>query len=220
MSKTLLFTTSYCPDNDVWEKRLYEWYNYFSSSSLVYDKLLILDDSSPILPAWNNVLNITEPFNNEPVEKNLLIRFKTHLGRPSMLNYPGWFRSFSFAAKYAIKFNYSKIIHIESDAYIVSEKLFNYVNNLNKGWVSLWCNLYKFPETAIQIICKDQIANYYNITQLPYEKYFINSPIENMIPFTLIEKQFIGDRYFEYQNYIPKNADYSCQSLVPTNNLK
>lgn len=211
MSKTLLFTTSYCTDDNTWKERIFNWYKYFSSSSLIYDKLLILDDSSPILPVWKDVHNIVSPFTKEPREKNLLISLRPHLGRPGVLDYPGWFRSFSFAAKYAVKFNYSKVIHIESDAYFISKRLFLYTNSLQKGWVSLWCSLYQFPETAIQIICEDQLLNFYKTTQLNYNSYFKNKAIEECLPFTSIAKEYKGDRYNEYREDIPVDADFACQ---------
>jgi hypothetical protein len=213
MHKTLLFTTSYCTDLPAWDRRIYKWYKYFSSSPLYYDKLLILDDKSPLLPNWENIHNITKPFSEEPTEKNLLISFQSHLGRLGMLDYPGWYRSYSFAARYAKKFNYKKVIHIESDSYLISNKIFDYFNKTESGWSSLWCKRYNFPENALQIICKDQIDNFYKTTLHPYN-FFKNKVIEIYIPFTHINKNFIGDRYHEYRDDIPIDADFASQVKI------
>lgn len=211
MSKTLLFATSYCKTLQEWDERIYKWFTYFSNSSLQYSKLLIIDDGSPVLPTYNLLPCVSDKFTIEPEHKNFIYCFKDNLGRPAHLDYPGWFRGFSFAAKYAYKFNYDKIIHVESDAYILSKKLIEDFNNKTSGWAALWCHRHQFPETAIQIICKDQIANYFAVTQLPYGKYFKDRTIETCLPFTSIDRNYIGDRYQEYRDDIPANADYACQ---------
>ena len=211
MCKTLLFTTSYCNTLQEWDERLYKWLKYFTKSSLYFNKLLILDDSSPVHPEWEDCRVIEDYFTEEPADMSYIFKFKDNLGRPAHLDYPGWFRSFSFAARYAYKFGYEKIIHIESDAYILSNKIINFFNNQAAGWVAFYCNRHQFPETALQIICKDQINNFYYTTQLPYSTYFKNKTIETCLPFTHIERSFKGDRYHEYQDDIPFNADYACQ---------
>lgn len=211
MSKTLLFTTSFCSSIEEWNERVFKWFNYFTKSTLHYNKLLIVDDGSSILPEWNEVELIDKPFIDEPLSKSFIFHFNKNLGRPAHLDYPGWFRSFNFAARYALKFNYDKVIHIESDAYLLSERIFNYFNNTQTGWNTLWCHKHHFPETAIQLICKDQIIKYYQITQLSYDKFFKNFTIETQLPFTHINKTFIGDRYHEYTDIIPQTADYACQ---------
>ena len=129
MSKTLLFTTSFCSSIEEWNERVFKWFNYFTKSTLHYNKLLIVDDGSSILPEWNEVELIDKPFIDEPLSKSFIFHFNKNLGRPAHLDYPGWFRSFNFAARYALKFNYDKVIHIESDAYLLSERIFNYFNN-------------------------------------------------------------------------------------------
>jgi hypothetical protein len=211
MCKTLLFTTSYCTSNLEWEERIHKWYNYYINSQLFFNKLLIIDDGSPVVPDWSNCRVVTEKFNEEPQDTSFIFKFSNNLGRPAHLDYPGWFRSFSFAAKYAYKFNYDKVIHIESDAYILSKSLIKDFNEASQGWWSMWCNRHNFPETAIQIICKDQIKNYYMVTQHDYGIFFKNKTIETCLPFTSIKRNYRGDRYHEYTTNIPVDADFACQ---------
>jgi len=179
----------------------------------LFSQCLIVDDASPCLPEWNDLSMLDKTTNEDYIaaQKNILRTFPTHLGRPSTWNYPGWFRSYGFAAKYAKKFNFKKVIHIESDAYLLSQRLFDYINQLDKGWSSLWSNRYNFPETAIQIICEDQINSYFNFSTKPYNSTYINNPIEVITPFTNINKRFIGDRYSEFRADIPSDADFCCQ---------
>ena len=105
------------------------------------------------------------------------------------------------------KNKYDKIIHIESDAYVLSNRLFSYLNDINSGWVALYSQKYKFPESAIQIINKDE---FYRIDNMP-EMHDFKKIAEFAIPYTRLEKSFTGDRYGE-DGKLPKyEIDYVCQ---------
>ena len=54
----------------------------------------------------------------QPQAQAVLFHFKNNLGRPSVYDYPGWFRSFTFVATYAQAYQFEKIVHIESDPYL------------------------------------------------------------------------------------------------------
>lgn len=213
MNKTLLFCTSFATTNEQWEYRYKKWLDFYSKISLEKSQLLMIDDGSPILPEWPNLKIYKEPIlPTEGNEKCVLFHFNNQLGREGILNYPGWYRSFTFAATWAKVLNFNKIIHIESDTFVLSEALISYINNLSTGWTSLYCQSQNFPETCIQIICEDQIKKFLKFGRHDYEINFRNKPIELLIPFTNIEKNFIGDRYGEMQNLnsLPKSVDYAA----------
>jgi hypothetical protein len=64
----------------------------------------------------------------------LMFTFPEQLGRSSMFCYPGWWRSFTYAVKIAQLYGFDKIIHIESDAYVCSQRLSDYIHSINCGW--------------------------------------------------------------------------------------
>jgi len=214
--KTLLFCTSYIEDVDIWTNRYLKWINAHLVGELINDQLIIIDDGSDRIPTSNkyNIININN--DNDYFVKNKtkselnIFKFKKKLGRLEVLNYPGWYRSFKFAINYAKMNNFEKIIHIESDAFIYSERMRNYVNNLNSGWTVFWCPRWNFPETCIQVICNDQIDTAINFFNINYSEY-INKRIEELLPFTNINQSFIGDRYCEFLLEIPINVDYASQ---------
>jgi hypothetical protein len=216
---TLLFCTSFSDSLDVWNKRYRRWVNYYNSSKLNFDQCLIVDDASSCLPDWSDVKTITKLQNHEQAltDKNVLVTFNSHLGRPSTWNYPGWYRSYGFAAKYAVKFNFKKVIHVESDAFLLSDKIFKYINELDRGWTSFWSERYNFPETAIQVICEDQLNSFFWFSTQNYNQTHINKPIEKITPFTNINRDFKGDRYSEFMTSLPPNSDYCCQYLANWN---
>ena len=213
MNKTLLFCTSFSSTKEEWEYRYKKWLDFFKKSTIEKAQILIIDDGSPVLPNWTNLKIYNESDN--PSTGNgecVLFHFNKQLGRHEILNYPGWYRSFSFAATWAKTLNFNKIIHIESDTFVLSQKLITYINTLSSGWTSLYCPSQNFPETCIQIICEDQIKKFLKFSRHDYDINFRDKPIELFIPFTNIEKSFIGDRYGEIEglNALPSGIDYAA----------
>jgi len=195
--KTLLFCTGFAQTPDIWETKYKTWFDYYTSSKLQFDKVLIIDDCSGSQPKF--------------LPPESFETFNTRLGRPSILDYPGWYRSFLRAIKHAKENGFTRIVHIEADAYILSDRMIDFVNSIDIGWNAFWCFRHNFPESSLQIICKDQFESYEALANKSYSEY-VGKVIENLIPFTGVHKNFTGDRYGDYQESIPANADYSCQT--------
>lgn len=212
-NKTLLFTTSYSDNLEGLLKRPIKWFNFHSKIGLNFNKLLIIDDGSPEIPIIQDLSVIDPTYENESENRLCFVPLKPHLGRGTQTNhdYPGWYRSFSYAGQYAKKFGYNKIIHIESDAYLTSKRIVTHFNELNSGWHSFWCARHNFPETAIQVICEDNLEKFFRVTSFPYSL-FRGYAIETLLPFSNVERGFIGDRYGEYLDNPPSNCDYVCQA--------
>lgn len=162
-------------------------------------ELFIIDDGSPNTMfdhrvAIFNALELPDTLKS----KVNLIHFKDHLGRLSISDYPGWWRSFSFSIKLAEKYGFDKMIHIESDFYIVSRKMFDYIQKLSVGWTAFYSRYYDFAETAIQVICRDSFDSFNKIyCTATHQDYRFSEIAEYVIPFTNIEKNFYGDRFGE-----------------------
>lgn len=195
--KTLVFCTSYASDNDTWENRYHSWVKHHNSIGLNMDLMLLSDDGSPCDPEfdYSNIMMLVHPGN---------------LGRPDSLDYPGWYRSFAGAIEFGVKNNFEKIIHIESDARILSPRLIKSINEQTLGWRTFWCPTHHMPESAIQVIGLDQIKNAYEQTREPYET-FKGFAAERYLKFTEVDMTFKGDRYGEFQSFIPEDADYATQ---------
>jgi hypothetical protein len=128
-----------------------------------------------------------------------MFSFDSHLGRPSPELYPGWWRSFTHSLILAEKYHFNKIIHIESDFYILSDRLREYIGNIRTGWVSLYSSAHNFPETAIQVICKDSFPSLRSVLDLACQYQFdFTQEAELIMPFTSVNKDFIGDRVGEF----------------------
>src|SRR5258708_4194171 len=198
--KSFIFCTSCMrPDIEFHQMRRYQrWINYYRSlmNELNADKLFLIDDGGTYdAPSLNVLYDFLPDKLTEPVN---VYRFNDNLGRNSNIDYPGWWRSFLFSYEIAKKYSYDKIIHIESDFFILSPKLKEFVRNTSHGWNCLYSQHFDFPESALQVICQD---SYHLLDKLQTttreNSYKAIDCAEKMIPFTNIEKTFIGDRIGE-----------------------
>jgi len=209
--KTLLFCTSYAGDPQTWDARYRRWLDFFSKSPVAKDQILIVDDGSPKLPSWRGLKVLRELPDRQPAEKAVLYHFDDNLGRSHVVDYPGWFRSFTFAAVYARKYGFDKVVHVESDSFVFSRRIVDYINECDSGWTTFWCPRWGFPESCIQVIGKDQLDAYAALAAVPYATQLAGKPIEMVLPFTQVRKDFVGDRYGEYLAWLPDKIDYGCQ---------
>ena len=207
--KTLLFSLMYVADEQS-AGRYQKYLGYFRTQyhGLGISNLVFIDDGSE----RRNIELLQIPiFLMDSLPVRLpdisVVTFPTHLGRPVHLDFQGWWRSFLTAPIIAERYGFDKLIHIESDAYVLSERLIKYLAGLSIGWTTLWCQRHGFPEPAIQVIGKDQFETMKKVVPRA------DIDPEHVFPFTFIEREsFKGDRYGEYQDFIPEDADYACQA--------
>lgn len=198
---TLLFCTSYSDSANNQEKRLKRWINFYLEKMdlLGVDYLFLIDDKSENLFFGDginvmNVKNLSHILN----KKVNIVQFEKHLGRPTQHEQLGWWRSFTYAIEIAKKYSFNKMIHIESDFFVVSKKMFDFIKGCSTGWVSLYSPFNKFPESAIQIICQDSFSAFNEIRLEAIRNNFQSEQIaEWKLPFTQVEKSFKGDRLGE-----------------------
>ncbi|OQP44936.1 hypothetical protein A4D02_09115 [Niastella koreensis] len=168
-------------------------------AKLGVDFIFIIDDGSLDLAieesAIVDVFLAKEGLPAQLSKKINIITFGKHLGRPSIEDYPGWWRSFTWSVKIAEKYNFKKIVHVESDFYIISDRLMSFINSLDSGWTSLYSSHYEFCETGIQIICQDNFPALEKIrSTVEASNYKVNQVAEHFLPFTSVCKEFNGDR--------------------------
>jgi hypothetical protein len=141
-----------------------------------------------------------------------MARFSSHLGRRRHNDSPGWFRSFTYPAEYTRAGNFTKIIYLESDAFVISRRLERYINQLQAGWVTLWSPFHRIPEDNIQIIVGDSLESYYEFAKIRYTDFSTQVDMERQYPSMIVENRFIGDRYGEYRADVPPFAEFATQT--------
>ena len=212
--KTLVFCTSYAETLSIWNERWGRWLSAVVGSGVKFDKILIVDDGSPVLPDWTSVKIVSAHPISADVADAEIHHFADRRGqRVNGEPFPGWYRSFAYAVLYGIREGFDRIIHIEADAFLISNRAVEYFNSCCSGWIALWCQRHHWPESTLQIINKDQFYSCEAFFSLPYSAHLslpYKSP-EQLIPFTYINRSLIGDRYGEDGDIIPVGVDYVSQ---------
>jgi len=209
---TLLFCTSYVDAESGWLGRYKPWVDYYQILPLRRDATFMLDDFSPHVPEDHRLVVLDDLPSNVYPEKVHFYRFAEHLGNDRHNRHRGWWRSFLFSLQIAHHYGLRKIIHVESDAYLISQQVVEYLSNLDSGWTALWCPRYQLPEAAIQVIAEDQFSAMQRFVDMGLRDASRTMP-EKSLPFTHVERKFYGDRYGEYRSRIPRTADYACQVI-------
>jgi hypothetical protein len=215
-NRTLVFCTAWSPDApghyNHWETRYRRWLDAIKASQLKYDAILMVDDASASLPCWPDLETVREGGTARRDKPAELYSFAQHLGRHAISDFPGWVRSFGYAALHAERHGFTKVVHIESDAFLISERMQQHVNQIEDGWVAFWCPLYQRAESGIQVIAGRQLAKYVEIAKQDIG-ILATSVVEDTLPFTHVEKSFVGDRYGERGFEVPREADYAMQTF-------
>ena len=221
--KTLIFCTSFFDTEELYQKRYQKWIDYYSHHTFTNDKYMyLIDDCSNLELINDDLVNIIKENHLSGIQKENKINIYSFNNRKGLnwshnsANNEGWWRSFSACLDIAEKYNYEKIIHIESDAFLISNRMFNYIDSLKTGWTGLWANKYNFPESCIQVICKDQFDSFRNFVTCGSHELSKKGLAEKIIPFTNVERRFIGDRYGEKVNKQMEGLDYFCQTKLDT----
>jgi hypothetical protein len=214
---TLVFCTAFADSQDAWTFRYAKWLHAVRQSPLARDQILLVDDGSPVEPPLAGLERYAADAlpDARPAGETVHVRFAERLGRAAMFDYPGWWRSFGLAAVYARRYGFDKVVHLESDTFLLSRRLYEHVNALSSGWTVFWCPRWGFPETCLQVIGPDAVGAYCAVSQRPYSE-MVGHPVEKLLPFTALESGFKGDRYGEYRTELPADADYASQVALST----
>lgn len=187
--KTLLFAPMFLDEGERLQRNL-KWLSYYTENKDIvkYDHMYFVDNASK----QENIDTLKRLYPNIEI-----LQRKVHLPRWQTHAYGYWYVAFAKAVEYAIKNGYDKIVHIDTDVYLLNQRICDYVNGLSTGWTAFWCEMYNYPETTFQVICKDQFENAHRWFTEDFLKFYPNDIAETRIPWTHIEKGFKGDRYGE-----------------------
>lgn len=207
--RSLLFCASYANSLASWNHRWLRWANHHSTIGLEFDQILVVDDGSPVLPHWPDC-EVVHDLNYESSAKIVIYHYPDNLGCPEPFYYPGLFRSLSTGYSYAKQFGFDRVLNIESDAFILTNRLVDYVNSIDNDWLAMWDHHFDIPELGINVAAGAGLEVCCSTFEQPYETYQ-GKMLEAELPFTKIEKNFIGARYGEFLDRVPDDADYANQ---------
>lgn len=236
---TAVFTTTYLEGTDPTGsdrlERTVKWFNYMKGlqSSLGFTDLLATDNGSP----WELLHELSKRtgariidetlhecvYVGDPSSRIIVTRHNQHLTKTGKTlfgdhDYPYVWRGLYDMAQIARTCSYDKIIRVDNDAYVLSQRLATYLRELQTGWIALGLKGYvhQYPEDAISVICRDSYHLLTDFCSVPMEGYF-GRWFERVLPFTQICEQFVGDRYGNYAKPPEQRdeMDFYCQCPVP-----
>jgi hypothetical protein len=211
VTKTLVFCTSYSETPLLWTMRYRVWLNAVRGGEIEHDHILLVDDASPVLPEWLDTRVTNRLHDDLALGGVTLYRFDWRLGRQGRNIYPGWYRSFCLAARFAERHGFEKVVHIESDAFIITDRMQRYINAVKDEWIAPSIQSHAMPESAIQVMEGRGLESYIQFARTPYSE-IVGTAAENILPFTRIEGEFIGSRYGESLHHVPREADFVTQT--------
>jgi hypothetical protein len=208
--RTLLFCTSYIADAAEWQQRYARWLAHHTAIDWGDCVTCMIDDGSPYVPPRNVIASHPTTALPDDASKPLLLRFDERLGRPIPTQYPGWWRSFLYSAVVAQRYGCGRIVHVESDTYILTKRTTRFLLAQTSGWTALWCPRWRFPETCVQVICADQFAVMRSMWTQGW-RHYAGQYAEQVLPFTQVVREPHGNRYGENRIRIPSFADFAAQ---------
>jgi hypothetical protein len=213
--RTLVYCTAYAASPAVWQTRYRPWLDAMLAVCGADDQILIVDDGSATLPGWDDTQvfsgdTLGEAFTVGPRGEMLLFHFRRRLGRLGMGDFPGWHRSYVFGALYAEANGFDRVIHVESDAFVISARARQFLWDYKDGWAALWCAQYDMPEMAISVAVGSGLRTLAGFARQPYDA-LIGTVHEKLMPYSHVERGLIGDRYGETSAPVPPDADYAAQ---------
>lgn len=212
---TLVFCTAYARTQGEWTTRYTHWLRAVRHPDLAATTILLIDDGSPILPGWPDVtLHTVETLQDAarlPSAPGVhLVHFPDRLGRIETYDFPGWHRSFAFGCRFAAAHGFSRAIHLESDAHLISSRARAFFRTFENGWAALWTERYQFPEIACQVAAGTGIAAMADWSHRPYDT-LRHQVHESALPFTHVERGLAGERWGEFDDQVPAGTDYATQ---------
>lgn len=116
-----------------------------------------------------------------------------NLKRYGNYDYPYVWRFVYFVKK--LFDHYDKVLIIDSDSFVLTKRLANFVRDTDTKWRSLWCPKYLMPECNLQVICNDAYNYYRNFADGDFMRYNGVDIMERLLPIQKIETRFVSDRY-------------------------
>lgn len=135
-----------------------------------------------------------------------------YMPRISSWNCMNWRRSFLSAIEAAIRYRFERLIHVDWDFFILSQRMAETIAGTYSGIVGFWCERHTMPENGCMIITDKYFGEFrrfmYSAPNDPSSK---DELFEMLTPWTELKKEMIGDKYGEFcPDTLPINTDFAA----------
>lgn len=207
--KTCLFSPCYLDGGDPGGvdrlDRMKRYLDYYSllKEELGFDTLFLSDDGS-------SESRITELMRGRLGVEIILNPKLQKQGGLKECDYPWCWRAL-YDVRIPITLGYDKIITIDSDCFVLSNRLAKYVKELKSGWRAFHIPKYNFASAEFHILCRDQFPMFEAYCQTPFMDRN-GTKMEEVMPFTHLHCGFDIDRYGETRTPLRPGMDFYSNS--------
>lgn len=189
-------------------ERVARWLRYYwrLKYRLGFDQIILLDDGS----SAENRAELIEEWLTIASRLDLVMLTREKLkptGAPS-LDYP-WCWQALWECRDLISTNvFTKIITIDTDGFILTDRLASFVRETNTGWYAFNIPRWNFPSAEFHVLNWDAFPHFLNYTSQPWQPK-VGRLMERDLPFTRIVTDFKVDRWREVAGGMPADADFA-----------
>lgn len=109
--------------------------------------------------------------------------------------------------------DFDKVIFCDSDTFVLTQKLVNFVRELRSGWTAFHEQKHNFPTAEFHVLCADAFWIFKEFTGIPYMAH-MGKTMETSIPFTDVREDFFVRRTGEEQAPQAPGQDLYCQARL------
>lgn len=205
--KTALLTHSYLAGKDLLGSdrlarvcRFLDWHRGHQHTLRV-DEFFVSDNASPS--------HLADRIRNRCV----LLRYQDHIPHANIENGYLYCWRHLYTTKILIALGYEKIIYVDSDCFLVSQRMVDHIRDIKSGWTAFWIQKYSFPSAELHVLCKDAFPTFLEFADPPFG-YYLGKLMEKTLPFTHIEMGMRVDRWGEDLKPQEPWMDAYCQAPV------
>lgn len=191
-------------------ERTVKYVNYYRNlkRELNFDSFVFYDNASDI----NRIDDFKYKINANEHHDVDVFSNRIHLPRTGILGYPYCWRALWALRPMMLSGAIRKILLFDTDCFVVSSRLGEFIRECNSGWVTVMCERYQFPEAAFQIINLDSFPMFLTFTDRPWGQ-FVGRVMETELPYNVLTN-FNCDRYGESREAQRPEMDLYAQAPV------
>jgi len=188
-----------------------KYINYYSKlkEQLGFDKIWLIDNAS----SGENIKALRDGIGDNYKNVQLFRCEKRLKSSGHVLDYPYCWRALWTINEMLINSYVQKVIHIDSDGFVLSQRLMDHLRNTKTGWETFWVERYGFPEASLWTLNRDSFSILNNFFAHGWASYN-GKLMEVELPFTKVNKEFVTDRFGEDRTMPNESIDYYGQCPV------
>jgi len=196
---------------------LWRWWYYYRPLKEVFGAThyAVNNDGNTNLPneTFVKMHEGEKPINALSEDQLNFVYWSSSLPRKDQYNCPGYYRSVSTLIDIAIQQDFDKFIFIEWDFWVLGSEMVREISQIKQGLIAYWVPHYIFPECCIIVGGRDRMKAAKEAADRmgSTESITAKTIAEVSFPWTEVRKHRIGDRYPEFTELLPLDAEYCAQ---------